>query len=181
MFRIFLFFLNIFGAIALQGQSTADPFINARSLEALKKGQLLVRLESHENKLTAFQKSRDREDCDASCKDRLDRQMADIKSHRDSFNHHFMQAFKTRFRFCPVLFYYDKDHKSLKAADFNGPYFLDAFGQIKTVTSLHRDSLLILKKSVTPGSEVEGWMFETAAGQTLEQDFPYIMENNFKP
>lgn len=167
--------------LSLAQESSVHPqnILNAESIEKLKSGRLLVRLESRENKIEFLQKQLNATNCDASCRKRIGDELNNEITDRDSFNLNFIKAFRKYFIFCPVYFYYDKDHQSLLQSNWHGKYYLDDQLQL-TDLAFHHDSLMILKKEFTPNSENEGWLFQTVNGITLKNGFPYINENNFK-
>lgn len=174
---LFLFFFNIF---TIRGQSEVNPFINEESIRKLKSGYLLVRLESFEKKIQHYELAKDRASCDENCRKKIQDKVNEIQKDRDHFNIEFIHAFKKRFDFCPVKFYYDKDHTSFSDSGFSNIILLDdSLNTLNTVWTAV-DSFLILKKDHTPQSENEGWLFQTKEGTTLDSGFPFISSNNAK-
>lgn len=179
MTRYIFYFINILFSICLQAQSSGDLFINDQAILVLRKGNLLVRLESKENKINFLENELNKNDCDAKCKTKIREELNEIFSDRDTFNSQFIRSFKQYFKFCPVYFYYDKDHQQLQNSNFKGTYFLDANLATISNNDFLADSILILKKDLTPNSENEGWLFQNAQGKTLRSGFPFISQNNF--
>jgi hypothetical protein len=150
------------------------------SIAKLHKGNLLVRLESKENKIRFFENEMTLKDCNDKCKQELSMQIEDVKTERDKFNLQFMESFQNYFTFCPVYFYYDKDHQDLLNSKFKGNLYLDRNLNYTTINSINKDSILILKKDLSPYSENEAWLFQTSEGITLKDGFPYVIENDYK-
>lgn len=177
--RSYCFYIvNILLSIGLQAQNSKEIIFHETALQNLRKGNLLVRLESKENKIQHLKKELENKDCTAKCSLRIEKQIEDIIQDRNAFNSQFINSFQTFFTFCPVYFYYDKDHQKLENDQFKGNYYLDEKLNIISVSSINEDSILILKKDNTTNSENEGWLFQTAKGMTLKNGFPYIDENN---
>ncbi len=177
--RYIFYFINILFSICLQAQSSGDLFDANQAILSLKSGHLLVRLEARENKINFLQKELNHTSCNEKCKEKIQSQLNNLLSDRDTFNKQLIRSFKLYFKFCPVFFYYDKDHQALLDSDWKGPYFLDGNLSALALPSIQTDSFLILKKDITPNSENEGWLFQTAQGKTFRNNFPYISENNF--
>jgi hypothetical protein len=178
--RYIYYIINILCCLNIQAQQTSDAIINAQSIKQLRKGYLLVRLESKENKINFLEQQMKHKDCDEKCKTKKEEELKDIRQTRDSFNIEFIKALKSNFRFSRVFFYYDKDHQKLADAQYKGNLFLDEHLNYTTINSINIDSMLILKKGLTPNSENTGWLFQTKEGHTLTKGFPYISENKFK-
>jgi hypothetical protein len=178
MSRYYFYIINILFCINLQAQEVSDLFLNESSKELLHKGKLLVRLESKDKKIQFLTKEMNTHDCNTKCRKRLEDQINDIIHTRDTFNVQFMESFKNYFKFCPVYFYYDKNHQELIDAQFKGNYFLDEKLNTINITTINKDSILILKHDLTPESENEGWLFQTTDGITLRNGFPFINEHN---
>lgn len=180
MSRYIFYLINILFCIQLQAQDSLNFFINQNYIEKLHKGSLLVRLESKEKKIRFFENEMTLKDCNDKCKKEFSMQIQSIKEERDKFNLQFIESFKKYFTFCPVYFYYDKDHQDLVNSKFRKDLFLNQNLQYTTITSINMDSILILKKDLSPNSENEGWMFQTVEGITLKDGFPYVIENDYK-
>jgi hypothetical protein len=176
----YFYFINILFCFHLKAQVNPNNFTNEINIAKLSKGNLLVRLESKENKINFLQKQITAKDCNDKCKARLERQIQEIRVARDSFNRQWINSFKAYFTFCPVYFYYDKDHEELKKSKFKGNFFVDENLNVININRINQDSILILKKDITPNSENEGWLFQTIDGVTLQDGFPYITVNNSK-
>ncbi len=179
MSRYNFYLINILFCISLQAQDAPDYFINEISIEKLYKGNLLVRLESKEKKIQFLNTARNANNCNQKCKQKLQDQVDEIIQTRDRFNLQFMKSFEIYFSFCPIYFYYDKDHQNLVNAKFIGNFFLDKKLQTIRIDTFQKDSIFILKKDITPNSENEGWLIQTSDGYTLKNGFPFVSENNF--
>ncbi len=179
MARYIFYLINILFCICLQAQSSGELFDHDQAIINLRKTHLLVRLESKDHKIKFLQKELEKKNCDEKCRSSIEEQIQDIIASRDTFNIQFIRSFKQYFKFCPVYFYYDKDHEQLLQSEFNGSHFLDATLAYISVRSKSKDSILILKKDITPNSENEGWLFQTVDGKTFRHGFPFISQNNF--
>lgn len=179
MLRHYFYFINILFSIGVLAQGGSKTFLHENSIQLLSNGSLLVRLPSEEKKISFFENQKKIKDCDSKCQKKMDEEILEITSQRDTFNSLFIKSFKRYFKFCPVYFYYDKDHDVLQNADYVLSLYLDENLNYKSIPFIHKDSLLILKKDRTPNSENEGWLFQTMDGKTLHNDFPYITQNNF--
>lgn len=180
MSRYNFYLINILFCIQLQAQDSLNFFINQSYIEKLHKGTLLVRLESKEKKIGFLNSAIMAKDCNQNCKEKIHHQIDEIVLERDRFNLQFIKSFKFHFSFCPVYFYYDKDHPDLVKDSFKGNFYLDENLKQIRIDTLQKDSLFIFKKDITPYSENEGWLIQTADGYTLKNGFPFISENNFR-
>ncbi len=174
---VLLFFFNIW---PLAAQEAQNPFLEEEAIRKLKSGTLLVRLESLEKKLQFLERSMEHAECDASCKKKIQEDIEEVRLARNQFNKEFITAFRTYFSFCKVYFYYDNQHSVLlqkRFADFS--FIGDSLNELPP-TTVSKDSILILKKDLTPDAENEGWLFQTTDGFTMKSKFPFITENNAK-
>ncbi len=174
---LFLYFFNTFTGYS---QDPGLQILQTTSIQHLKGGTLLVRLESKEKKLNYLRQSLLNPDCDARCRSKKEEEIQEIDQSAKRFNQTFIQAFRKHFNFCDLLFYYDKDHHALKSAGWVGNYFLTDQLSNQTARPLNPDSCYILYKDLTPESQAEGWLVQTPDGQFLGKGFPFIIENNAK-
>ncbi len=179
MLRHYFYIINILFSIGVQAQVASKPFLLENSIELLKNGSLLVRLPSEEKKISFFENQKQLKDCDQKCQKKMEKEILEISTFRDTFNTLFIKSFNRYFKFCPVYFYYDKDHDILKNSNYQESLYLDENLNYKSILKIQKDSLLILKKDRTPNSENEGWLFQTTDGKKLPDNFPYITQNNF--
>lgn len=174
---LFLFFFNIIYAGA---QPASNPFLYEESIRLLKKGYLLVRIESFDKKVQHYERVKNQDSCNDKCQEKIQKNINDILKERDNFNIEYIKAFKKLFNFCPVSFYYDKDHTMFVEKEFSILKIVDEQLNTKEINCSSKDSFLILKKDHTPQSENEGWLFQTKDGITLGAGFPYVNSNNAK-
>ncbi len=174
---ILLFFFNIW---SLRAQEAQNPFLEEEAIRKLKSGIILVRLESMDKKLQFLERSMENKECNESCKKKIQKDIEEVRLARDQFNKTFIWAFRTYFSFSKVLFYYDNQHSTLQQKRFTQFQFTGDSLELLPPATVHKDSLLILKKDITPDSENEGWLFQTSEGFTLKSKFPFITENNAK-
>lgn len=171
------YFFNILTAYC---QDPALKIQQSQAIRQLKKGSLLVRLESKDKKMKFLRQIMEQSKCDADCQADKQRELDEVLRTSNDFNLAFIQAFHNHFKFCRVHFYYDKDHAALKSSAWSAPLFLDDSLRYITKEISTNQSTYVLYKDVTPESEAEGWMIQDLNGESLGKGFPFVIQNNAK-
>ncbi len=152
---------------------TADPDYTAYDLiQDLSKGQVLVRLKSHHNKLEALNRELEKSGSDADYRKRVEKEMEAIIRDRDSFNLNLMKAMKEHFVFCKSYFYYDRDHQLLKSKGYRAPLYLDSLLHPISEPEFAGDKFVIIAQGKTKGQEMEAFLFLDSTGVQLPRPFP---------
>ena len=113
---VFLFFLF---ASANSYSQLGDDYKNRRirskeQIVALKDGALFFRLRTRDAEVAHLRKYGREAEADK------------IEKKKSDFNKNVIEAFTTYFTFCPVYFFYSKDSKFIRQAQFDSVTFLDA-------------------------------------------------------
>ncbi|HRG34324.1 MAG TPA: hypothetical protein PLN76_13690 [Saprospiraceae bacterium] len=162
----------------LQGQQKAN-FINGYDLiNQLHDGQLLVRLKSHHNKLTALQGELDSTSKNIKYQQRVQKEIHYLMAERDSFNKNLILAMQSNFKFCPVFYFYDKDFPELKKSNFTSSLYLDSTLEAKQNINLVGDVQVIMAVGETKEQGLEAFIFMNKYGNKLPPPFPAYMRLN---
>ena len=102
--------------------STTDAIAQKKQLrdslvEDFRSGTLIIRLKSHEKKLSAIGSEIDRADTSPGYRKRLTEQRDLIIANRDRFNRDLVTTFGEKYTFSEVRFMYDKEAERLRNGD----------------------------------------------------------------
>ena len=86
-------------------------------MEDFRSGTLIIRLKSHEKKLSAIGSEIDRADTSPGYRKRLTEQRDLIIANRDRFNRDLVTTFGEKYTFSEVRFMYDKEAERLRNGD----------------------------------------------------------------
>ncbi|MBK7233142.1 MAG: hypothetical protein IPH93_13015 [Saprospiraceae bacterium] len=174
--------LICFNIFLVQAQSDSIGYSAYQTILDVSKGQLLVRLKSHRNKLEALTKELNKVEPSSSTYERISKEIQIVTSQRDSFNYNLILAMKRHFTLSPVYFYYDRDHLELKKNNFKSPLYLDSSLQAVSLPEFRNQTIVIMVQGQTVGQELDAFIFIDAQGNSIPPPFPsYIRINSFRP
>lgn len=150
-------------------------------IQNVKKAQVLVRLESKNNKLEALKNAlahaQAGSDQELRIQNLIHREMAE----RDSFNLNLVKAMQQRFKFCRVLYYYDKDHSQLRSKEFKAPVFLNPNLERDSLMEFPIDPIFIIAKGKTGDQQLDAFVFLDKESRPIPRPFPeHLRMNTFK-
>lgn len=175
---IYLSFLLSLNISLLTGQENAGMVNGYELIQQLHDGQLLVRLKSHHNKLTALEGQLDISSKNVKYQQRVQKEISSLKADRDSFNQNLILAMQTHFKFCPVYYFYDKDFPELKQSNFAANLYLDSTLQEGQKINLLGEVKVIMAVGETKEQGLEAFIFINKYGNKLPAPFPAYMRLN---
>ncbi len=160
-----LFILPTLATAPLQAQSP-DPAI---AIKELKEGYLLVRMPAYKAKIDTLKSLANRTD-DPSKKASLEKQLQAVMDERDTLLSDYVSAFKNKYLFSRVAYFFDFD-----ARDLNKATYYNLEGEKISVGDLSEQSLFYLLFERTQESKMDALVIYDRTLRLIPKPFP----NNF--
>ncbi len=142
----------------------------------LVRGDLLIMLQSHRNKLDAL--NEEFKKGDVAYKKKVQNLIAEITKDRDSFNLSFMNAMKEHYSFSKVYFFYDHDFYELQKSNFIGGRFLSTELKKGFTRPYSSRPFYILKLSRTQTQSLEAYVLYDRYDRVVPKPFPSTIRIN---
>jgi len=163
IWAIFSLFLSEIHITKAQGAFTDLAITN------LHDGYLIVRFPTYQSKIDTLNSLIARSS-DEGTKKRLQKSLDDTIIDRDTFINQYSMAFKAKYNFSKVAYFYDKDARNLNTASY---YNMD--GERISVGDLSESKLFYLYFERTEDSKIDAMVIYDQMQQKLRSPFP----NNF--
>ncbi len=153
-----------------------------KSIDLLKKGVLVVRLESKSNNIKKLTESIELEDIDQRLRRQLKVQRAQMISDRDKFNKDLMKAFYKEYDFSDFVFMMDTSSVHLLDGVTEG-IFLDKLGNPDPTISIKGKTPFIMrvgKLSSETTTGIEALIVSDIELNDMQRPFPYYINLNHR-
>lgn len=153
-----------------------------KSIDHLKNGVLIIRLESKSNNIKKLSESIELDGIDQKLRRQLKVQRAQMISERDQFNKNLMDAFHKDYEFSDFVFMMDTSTVHLLDGANDG-IFLDKEGNIDPSISIEGKKPFILrigKLSSENTTGIEALIVSDAELNDLQRPFPYYVNLNHR-
>lgn len=167
-FITILFLLFSTAQLAAQKTQLRDSLI-----QDFRNGTLIIRLNSHENKLKSIQTVLDRADTSPNHRKRLTEKRDLVIANRDRFNQDLVTAFNKYYKFSEIRFIYDQDIKRFQAGELNEVFLGQDLQPLATSQPIN-GSYYFLGEAITQmsGNSREGLLVMDKNGDQLPSWFP---------
>ena len=153
-----------------------------KSIDYIKKGVLVIRLESKSNNIKKLTESIELKEIDNKLRRQLKVQRAQMISDRDKFNNDLMDAFYKDYEFSDFVFMMDTSSVHLLDGVTEG-IFLDKEGNIDPSISIKDKKMYIMrigKLSSENTTGIEALIFSDDKLNDLQRPFPYYVNLNHR-
>jgi len=155
---------------------------NIKSIDLVKKGVLVVRLESKRNNIEKLSESIELEDIDQKLRRQLKVQRAQMIEDRNKFNNELIAAFEEHYEFSDYVFMMDTSAVHLMNGAREG-IFLDKSLNVDPSISIKGKDFLIMrigKLSSENTTGIEALIFSDHNLVDLQRPFPYYINLNHR-
>ncbi len=155
---------------------------NIKAIDHIKKGVLVVRLESKANNIEKLTSSIELNDIDQKLRRQLKIQRAQMIEDRDKFNSELIAAFHADYTFSDFVFMMDTSSVHLLAGKTDG-IFLDKQGNIDPSISIHGKDTYIMrigKLSSETTTGIEALIVSDKNLNDMQRPFPYYISLNHR-